>query len=64
MLAQKKNKEMVKREKPASQRGRNEVLFIRISPELLKRLDSWRRQQDDPPTRPDAVRQLIEQVCK
>jgi len=33
---------------------------VRLNEELLKRIDDWRRQQDDLPGRPEAIRRLIE----
>jgi hypothetical protein len=34
----------------------------RIQPELLKRLDDWRREQPDLPSRPEALRRLAEKA--
>jgi hypothetical protein len=33
---------------------------LRVTDELLKLIDEWRRKQDDPPSRPEAVRRLVE----
>jgi hypothetical protein len=33
---------------------------VRLPPDLLKALDRWRREQADPPGRPEAIRRLIE----
>jgi metal-responsive CopG/Arc/MetJ family transcriptional regulator len=33
---------------------------IRVNEELLEQIDAWRRKQDSVPTRPEAVRRLIE----
>lgn len=33
---------------------------IRVDEEFLKRLDDWRRRQDDLPGRPEAIRRLVE----
>jgi metal-responsive CopG/Arc/MetJ family transcriptional regulator len=33
---------------------------VRVDEDLLKRLDDWRRKQEDVPTRPEAIRRLIE----
>ena len=33
---------------------------VRVDPDLLKRLDDWRRKQEDVPTRPEAIRRLVE----
>ena len=37
-----------------------EMVSTRIQPELLKRLDDWRREQPDLPSRPEALRRLAE----
>jgi len=36
-------------------------LAVRVDEELLARLDLWRREQVNPPSRPAAIRQLLEQ---
>ena len=36
------------------------MVSTRIQPELLKRLDDWRREQPDLPSRPEALRRLAE----
>jgi metal-responsive CopG/Arc/MetJ family transcriptional regulator len=33
---------------------------VRIDKDLLKRLDEWRREEEDLPSRPEAIRRLIE----
>lgn len=40
-----------------SQRG--ELVGTRFQPDLLKQIDEWRREQPDPPTRPEAIRRLL-----
>lgn len=37
-----------------------EMVSTRLQPELLKRLDDWRRKQPDLPSRPEALRRLAE----
>jgi Ribbon-helix-helix protein, copG family len=37
-------------------------LNVRMDEELLRRIDAWRRQQEDIPNRPEAVRRLVEQA--
>lgn len=37
-------------------------LEVRADPTWLKRLDEWRRKQEDIPTRAEAVRRMTEQV--
>ncbi len=41
-------------------RQTGEMVGTRIQPELLKRLDDWRREQPDLPSRPEALRRLAE----
>jgi hypothetical protein len=36
------------------------LISVRLRPESLNRLDAWAAAQDDRPTRPEAVRRLIE----
>ena len=33
---------------------------VRVEPEFLKAIDEWRRKQEDVPTRPEAIRRLVE----
>jgi hypothetical protein len=33
---------------------------VRVDPDFLKAVDEWRRKQDDVPTRPEAIRRLVE----
>ncbi|MFZ3178721.1 MAG: hypothetical protein WA156_00580 [Methylocystis silviterrae] len=37
-------------------------VMVRIVPQQLKALDGWRDKQDDAPTRPEAIRRLIEKA--
>lgn len=34
--------------------------MVRVQPDMAKALDDWRRQQDDLPGRPEAIRRLVE----
>lgn len=36
------------------------LVGTRFQPTLLEAIDSWRKEQDDLPTRPEAVRRLVE----
>ncbi len=38
------------------------LVATRLQPELLKRLDDWRREQPDLPSRPEALRRLAEKA--
>ena len=46
-----------KRGRPAT--GRGETIGVRMHPDALNALDSWRRKQEDLPSRPEAIRQLV-----
>jgi hypothetical protein len=46
------------RKKRPGQTG--EMVSTRLQPELLTRLDDWRREQPDLPSRPEALRRLAE----
>lgn len=37
-----------------------ELVGVRVQPEMLGKLDGWRRKQDDLPGRPEAIRRLVE----
>ena len=37
-----------------------ELVGVRVQPDMAKQLDDWRRQQDDLPGRPEAIRRLVE----
>lgn len=37
-------------------------LIIRVAPELLERLDEWRREQADLPSRPEAARRILDKT--
>jgi hypothetical protein len=41
-----------------------ELVGVRIQPDMATMLDDWRRQQDDLPGRPEAIRRLIELALK
>lgn len=36
-----------------------ELVGTRFQPDLLKALDDWRKEQEDLPTRPEAIRRLV-----
>jgi hypothetical protein len=40
------------------------LVGTRLQPELLAQLDAWRRLQPDLPTRPEAIRRIIEQAVQ
>jgi hypothetical protein len=34
--------------------------MVRVQPDMAKQLDDWRRNQNDLPGRPEAIRRLVE----
>ncbi|WP_179944852.1 hypothetical protein [Blastochloris viridis] len=40
--------------------GKGESVHLRLQPEIMAALDAWRHGQPDAPTRPEAVRRLVE----
>ena len=46
--------------KPRKQRVPGEPVMVRVQPDMAKQLDDWRRNQDDLPGRPEAIRRLVE----
>ena len=41
-----------------------ERLQMRVSPQFIKSVDSWRRKQEDLPSRSEAIRRLVEMALK
>src|SRR6516164_10966514 len=41
--------------------GRGEAIMLRLHPPLLTNLDGWIESQRDKPSRPEAIRRLLEQ---
>jgi hypothetical protein len=37
-----------------------DLVGVRVQPDIAKLIDDWRRQQDDLPSRPEAIRRLVE----
>lgn len=56
-LLQPKNR---KRGRPPT--GEGVPVQVRLKETLLETIDAWRRRQADLPTRPEAIRRLIEQA--
>ena len=50
------------RKKRPKQTG--QMVGTRLQPELLKKLDDWRRDQPDLPNRPEALRRLAEKALR
>jgi hypothetical protein len=40
--------------------GKGTLIGVRLQPAGLVRLDEWRKAQSDPPSRPEAIRRLLE----
>lgn len=40
----------------------NQQISVRMDTETIKKLDDWRRRQNDLPGRPEAIRRLVEQA--
>ena len=51
-----------KRGRPAT--GTGEPVMVRLQPKQLAKLDAWIRRQADAPTRPEAIRRLLERALK
>jgi hypothetical protein len=39
-----------------------DLVGVRIQPDMAKKIDDWRRRQDDLPGRPEAIRRRVEQA--
>jgi hypothetical protein len=44
--------------------GKGHPIMVRLQPAALARLDRWAASQDDDPSRPEAIRRLIEKALK
>jgi hypothetical protein len=40
--------------------GKGEPVLVRVQPDAMRRLDLWISKQDDAPSRPEAIRRLVE----
>ena len=47
---------------PLRTTGKGKLIGVRVLPHLLARIDEWAQKQDAKPSRPDAMRQLIERA--
>ena len=45
---------------PLRTTGKGKLIGVRVIPSLLARIDEWAGKQDGAPSRPDAMRRLIE----
>jgi hypothetical protein len=44
--------------------GKGEPIMVRVQPPLLEKIDAWSADQNDQPSRPEAIRRLTEQALK
>jgi hypothetical protein len=49
-----------KKRGPPSQGGRKPPQLVRMDDSLTSAIDHWREKQDDEPSRPEAIRRLVE----
>ena len=42
--------------------GKGTLIGVRLQPDQLAKVDEWRERQDDTPTRPEAIRRLVEKA--
>jgi hypothetical protein len=53
-----------KKKRGPSPTGKGTPITVRLQPSNLAMVDDWASQQDDQPSRPEAIRRMIEQVLK
>ncbi|MGY3494186.1 hypothetical protein [Bradyrhizobium sp. USDA 4502] len=57
----KSNRDIPKKKRgPPSQGGRKPPQLVRMDDALTKAIDHWREGQEDDPSRPEAIRRLVE----
>jgi hypothetical protein len=44
--------------------GKGTMIGVRLPPESLERIDRWRGEQADKPSRPEAIRRLVSEAFK
>jgi len=44
--------------------GKGEPIQVRMQPNALASLDAWRKDQEDLPSRPEAIRRIVEKALK
>jgi hypothetical protein len=59
-----KEKKLQGRRGPKPTTGKGQLVGVRVHAELLKLIDAYRRSQPDLPSRPEAIRRLIEECLK
>ena len=60
--ASKKSRPKGNKRGPLRTAGKGKLIGVRVLPSLLARIDEWAKKQDEAPSRPDAMRQLIERA--
>jgi hypothetical protein len=49
---------------PKPTTGKGQLIGLRVHAELLKLIDAYRRTQPDLPSRPEAIRRIIQECLK
>jgi hypothetical protein len=62
MLKQEKVLAKKPRGRPAT--GRGETIGVRMQPADIARVDAWRKKEEDLPSRPEAIRRLLDWALK
>ena len=60
MKTQEKNASTKRRGRPAT--GRGTTIGVRIHDDQLQKIDAWATDQPDHPSRPEAIRRLVEKA--
>ena len=55
---------LVPRKRGPAPTGKGTQVQVRLQPKQLAKLDAWIRKQADEPTRPEAIRRLLERALK
>jgi metal-responsive CopG/Arc/MetJ family transcriptional regulator len=57
-------KKMQGKRGPKPTTGKGQLIGVRIHVELIRLIDEFRRTQKDLPSRPEAIRRIVEQALK
>lgn len=55
-----KNTVITRKKRGPAPTGKGQLVGVRVLPPLMAKLDGWIGKQDDSPTRPEAIRRLVE----
>jgi metal-responsive CopG/Arc/MetJ family transcriptional regulator len=58
------NKKMQGKRGPKPTTGKGTLVGVRLHAEILRAIDDYRRTQPDLPSRPEAIRRLIEECLR